>query len=231
MYNENQNILKALDHIEKTIPELGFTNYEILVIDDGSRDGCVQLVEEAARRNEHIRIVRHPHNMGYGAALRTGFTQATRDLVFYTDCDLPADLKEIRRALPDLEHADLVIGYRKKRYETLRRAIYSRIYNRLMGLMFGVHVKDVNFSFKLVRRPVLQKVALTASTVFIDGQLLAEAIRYGFNITEIPIDYTPRRLGRSNFDSLGTACNTLEEMVAYAAVRSGEALAVAIHRA
>ncbi len=215
MYNERQNISRLLEEACRVIPALGFKDYEILIVDDGSRDGCDKIVEEWARRNPHIHLVRHPRNLGYGAALRTGFTQASRDLVFYTDCDLPADLQDIRRALPLLCQADLVIGYRLKRYETLRRAIYSRIYNFLMRFLFNVHVHDVNFSFKLASREVLERIHLTATTVFIDGQLLAEARRYGYEIAEIPIDYTPRRFGRSNFDSFKTAFATLSELLSY----------------
>lgn len=215
MYNERRNISQALSQAETVLPQFGYKDYEILIIDDGSRDGCDQTVEERALCNSHIRLVRHPQNMGYGAALRTGFTQATREAVFYTDCDLPVNLLDIQRAIPLLEEADLVIGYRMERHETLRRAVYSRIYNLLMRILFGVHVRDVNFSFKLVRRQVLQRIRLTASTVFIDGQLLAEANRYGYKIVEIPVEYTPRKFGRSNFDSFRTAWETLSEMVSY----------------
>jgi glycosyltransferase involved in cell wall biosynthesis len=220
MYNERQNIEQVLDRAEEVIPDLGFQNYEILIIDDGSRDGCDRIVEERARADEHLRLYRHARNEGYGAALRTGFQQASREAVFYTDCDLPADLRDLEIAIPLLEEADLVIGYRKERHETLRRAIYSRTYNFLMRFLFGVFVRDVNFSFKLVRRSALQKINLTAETVFIDGQLLAEARRQGFKIVEIPIEYTPRRFGKSNFDSLKTAWATLVEIVQYAVYRS-----------
>jgi glycosyltransferase involved in cell wall biosynthesis len=215
MYNEKKNIEHTLAEAETAINDLGFGDYEILIINDGSRDGCDQLVEARARTNHHLRLIHHPHNLGYGAALRTGFINAGRDLVFYTDCDLPADLHDIQRALELIKGADLVIGYRIKRHETLRRAVFSRIYNLLMRLLFGVRVRDVNCSFKLVHKSVLDKITLTASTVFIDGQLLAEAVRYGFKIAEIPIVYTPRRFGRSNFDSLHTAWKTLTEMLHY----------------
>jgi glycosyltransferase involved in cell wall biosynthesis len=215
MYNERHNIEAVLAQAKAVIPELGFSDYEILFVDDGSRDGCDLLVEAQAQHDPHIRLVRHPHNMGYGAALRTGFTQADREAVFYTDCDLPVDLRDIARALSRLQEADLVIGYRIKRHETLRRAVYSRIYNLLMRLLFGVRVRDVNFSFKLVRGEVLRNICLSAKTVFIDGQLLAEAVRCGYKIAEIPVEYTPRKFGRSNFDSLKTAWATLTEMLGY----------------
>lgn len=215
MYNERANIEQVISKAEGTIFLLGLRDYEISIIDDGSRDGSAEIVQEWSDRNSHVRLIRHPQNMGYGAALRTGFTTANCDAVFYTDCDLPADLGELVKALPLLQEADLVIGYRIKRYETLRRAIYSRIYSLLMRIMFHVYVRDVNFSFKLVRRQVLDRISLTAGTVFIDGQLLAEAIRCGYSILEIPINYTPRRFGTSNFDSLRTAWLTLAEMTRY----------------
>lgn len=215
MYNEAGNIEKVITSVETVMPHLNIPELEIMLIDDGSRDGCDKTVEAWASRNPAVRLVRHPRNMGYGAALRTGFLEAKNDAVFYTDSDLPVDLFDLQRALPLLETADLVIGYRILRHETFRRAVFSRIYNLLMRFMFGVRVRDVNFSFKLVHRRVLNCIKLDASTVFIDGQILAEARRCGFKIAELAIEYTPRKVGRSNFDSFRTAWNTFTEMAAY----------------
>ncbi len=215
MYNEVQHMDEVLAQAIAVVPTLGFEHYEILIVDDGSKDGCDQVVRRWMENYPSIRMVQHPKNQGYGAALRTGFLEARGDAVFYTDSDLPVDLRMIATALGSLGQADLVIGYRKHRHETLRRAVYSRVYNLLMRLMFGVYVRDVNFSFKMVRRAVLDRARLTATSVFIDGQILAEAVRHGFEIHEIPIDYTPRKFGVSNFDSLAAAQSTWREMAQY----------------
>ncbi|HRI54822.1 MAG TPA: glycosyltransferase family 2 protein, partial [Pseudomonadota bacterium] len=188
---------------------------EVLGCDDGSRDDSALVVRRAGDGEPRIRLVSHPRNLGDGAALRTGFTAARGDVVFYTDSDLPIELGEIARALPLLAGTDLVIGYRLRRYDTPRRALYSKVYNLLMRILFGVRVRDVNFSFKLVRRRVLDAIKLSAATVFIDGQLLAEAVRHGFQITEMPIEYTPRQVGTSSFDSVRAAWVTLVEMLRY----------------
>ena len=215
MYNESDNIAVTLQRALAIVPRLGFADFEILVVDDGSKDDSAMVVRRAAQREPRIRLVSHPRNLGYGAALRTGFTAARGDVVFYTDSDLPVDLSVLADAVPLLEGADLVIGYRLQRFDTPRRAVYSKVYNLLMRVLFGVRVRDVNFSFKLVRRRVLDRITLSASTVFIDGQLLAEATRGGFRIAELPIEYTPRSVGKSSFDSLHSAWVTLVEMLQY----------------
>jgi len=215
MYNEKATVermvLKALDVLNALAED-----YEVLVVDDGSSDGSERMADELANRYPHVRVLHHPRNLGYGAALRTGFQNAAKELVFYTDSDEPVDLWELRRALPLIgPDADLVIGYRINRQDKFRRFVYSKVYNFLCRLLFGIRVRDVNFSFKLVKRAVLQRIHLTAGSTFIDGELLAEAVRYGYRITEIPIEYFPRRAGHSSFDTLRAAFYALEEMLAY----------------
>ena len=215
MYNEKDTVERMVGKAISVLETLA-KEYEVIIVDDASTDGSEQIADALARQHSQVRLVRHPRNLGYGAALRTGLENATKELVFYTDCDEPVDLKEIERALaligPDV---DLVVGYRIKRYDTARRFVYSQVYNFLCRLLFGVRARDINFSFKLLKRELLQNVRLSAGSVFIDGELLAEAARYGYRVVEIPVQYFPRNSGASSFNSLNAAFYTLVEIMAY----------------
>lgn len=223
MYNELQSLEPITRKALAVLQSLD-RDFEILIIDDGSSDGSEHLADRLAASDPRIRVIHHPTNHGYGQALRTGFASATKDIVIYTDCDEPADLWLIREALPRLEQFDMVIGYRLNRWEGVRRFAYSVGYNTLVRLLYGVRVKDINFSFKLFRREHVQKMRLGAESVFIDGELLAEAARLRLSIYQMPVQYQPRKHGTSKFNSVRAATHTLREILAYRRRRRRAAL-------
>ncbi|NWF69815.1 MAG: glycosyltransferase family 2 protein [Chloroflexi bacterium] len=216
MYNELKSLTPMTEKALKVLRAVS-EDFEILIIDDGSRDGSGALADELAAQHREVRVIHHEGNKGYGQALRTGFANASKDIVMYTDCDEPADLWLFAAALTHMEdaHIDMVIGYRLNRWDGVRRFVYSKIYNGLVRLLFGVHVRDINFSFKLIRREKLKKLHLGAGSVFIDGELLAEAARHKLRIFQMPVIYQPRKHGTSNFDSVRAAMYTFEEIWAY----------------
>ena len=221
MYNELKSVEPMTRKALQVISEIA-DEFEILIIDDGSRDGSERIADELAKADSHVRVIHHEGNKGYGQALRTGFASASKDVVIYTDCDEPFDLNLIPEALTRLEGHDMLIGYRLNRWEGWRRFAYSKIYNFLVRVLFGVNVRDVNFSFKMIRRDALRKLHLAAGSVFIDGELLAEAVRHCLTITQMPIQYLPRKHGVSHFNSLRAATYTFEEIWAYRKRRQAE---------
>ncbi|MEP7285382.1 MAG: glycosyltransferase family 2 protein [Chloroflexota bacterium] len=215
MYNELKSVepmtQKALQ-VMQTITD----DFEILIIDDGSSDGSEKIADELAKSDPHIQVIHHHGNKGYGQALRTGWNAASKEIVAYTDCDEPVDLWLLGEAVDRLDEGyDMVIGNRLNRWDGWRRYFYSKIYNNLVRVLFGVHVRDVNFSFKLIRREKLRRLHLEAGSVFIDGELLAEAARYQLKIAQMPVQYLSRRHGASHFDSIRAATYTMEEIWAY----------------
>lgn len=213
-YNEEPTIEKTVLETAKILEQrLKLTDYEIVVVDDGSKDQTAQIVDRLAGTNSRIRRITHPTNLGYGAALCTGYASATKDAIFYTDADLPINFSDIERGWEKIQEAEAVIGYRIHRHDRPHRYLYSKIYNLLIRLLRGVKVRDVNFSYKMIRRSALEGVVLRSRTVYIDGELLGVIFDKRLRLIELPINYTPRKVGSSSFDHPLYAIATLFELL------------------
>jgi glycosyltransferase involved in cell wall biosynthesis len=196
-YNERENLDKVVDTAVDVLERL-VTTFEVLVVDDGSTDGtnyvALALVDRHAGR---VRLLRHPRNLGYGAALRTGFARARGELIFYTDADNQFDISELEHFLPLVGEYDVVIGFRVYRYDPVLRSMLSWIYNRLVRVLFRVRVRDVDCSFKLFRREVLEKITIETDDFFVDTELVAKARRWNFRLLEKGVRHYPRVAGET----------------------------------
>lgn len=191
------------------------SNYEIVIVNDGSTDRTGAICDELSRSNPRLRVVHRDHTGTLGAALRTGFSASHNEYVLYTDADRPFDLAETPRALRIMQTtgADVVAAYRFDRSgEGARRWVYSWAYNHLIRAVFSLDVRDVNFAAKLIRRPVLNAVNLRSSGSFIDAELLIRAQRCGFRIAQFGTAYHPRTQGISTLSSWRTIAKMVREM-------------------
>ncbi|HEU0108106.1 MAG TPA: glycosyltransferase family 2 protein [Vicinamibacteria bacterium] len=216
MYNEEAYARRAVS-AARAVLMAELPDWEIVIVDDASTDGTPALVDALAREDPRVRVVRNPVNRQLGGALRAGYAAATKDLVFYTDADLPVDLHQLPRAVRLLEYqeADIVAGYRFDRTsEGLVRALYTFCYNHLIRTLFGLRVRDVNFAFKLFRRSVLEKFPLTSEGSFIDAEFLLRARKAGCVIIQIGLDYFPRTRGTSTLASIPVIFAILRDMAA-----------------
>src|ERR671913_855691 len=137
------------------------SDFEVIVVNDGSTDTTRDIADELARTYPQVRVVHHPRNRGYGGALRTGFATATRELIAYTDGDAqydPAEMEMLWRRFDD--NVDLVNGYKISRSDPMHRIIIGRIYHHTVKLAFGLTVRDVDCDFRLMRRSIFDKVRL-----------------------------------------------------------------------
>ena len=203
MFNEEECIEHAIACGREALERYA-TSWEIVVVDDCSTDRSVELVTKLHAADERVRLVRHDRNRGLGGTLRTGFAAARLDVVLYMDADLPFDPDVIGRALRalDVTSSDVIAGYRFDRTtEGLRRTIYSYCYNTLIGFLFGWPHRDINFSFKLIRRHVLEALELRSEGSLIDAELIVKAKNLGFTIQQIGIDYFVRTRGSSTLSS------------------------------
>ncbi len=215
MFNEELNIEHAMSAAVEACTKYA-SEYEIIIVDDASTDRSPFLVACRAAENPCIRMIRHEHNRKLGGSLKTGFSAATKDLVLYMDADLPFDPDALGRAMRAMEvtGADLIAGYRLDRtLEGPKRTLYSYIYNGLIGVLFGWPHRDINFSFKLMRREVLEVVELKSEGSLIDAELIVKAKNRGFAIQQIGLDYFPRIRGESNLGSPRVILKILVELV------------------
>lgn len=193
-YNEEENVRRATEAAIEAA-QLVTDDYEILIVNDGSKDRTGKIADELEKQYPVVRALHHPRNRGYGAALQTGYSSASKDAVFYTDGDLQFDIKEITLLWPLLEEYDVVTGYRIKRMDSLLRKINSFGWTTLTKIMFGLPVRDVNCAFKMFRREVVADMQLKSEGALIDAEVFAKAKKAGYRITEIGVHHYPRQFG------------------------------------
>ena len=213
-YNEEAYVERCIAALESVLHNIT-ADFEIIVVNDGSEDRTAAILESLTRSHHNLVVVHHEKNQGLGRTLRSGFSRCSKLMTFYTDADLPFDFFELGRALRVMivNGADVIAGFRHDRTnEGLRRTLYSFVYNWLIRVLFGLRIRDVNFSFKLVRTAVLHEMNLRSEGSFIDAEMLIKADRMGLFICQIGIDYFKRRFGHSSLSSLGTIRRIVWEM-------------------
>jgi glycosyltransferase involved in cell wall biosynthesis len=217
MYDEEECIRPAIQGARDALAEIT-ADWEIVIVDDGSRDRTGELADALAREDARIRVLHNEANLGLGGSLRRGYAAASKDLILYTDADLPFDLQELGRAvrLMRVQEADVLAAYRFDRtVEGFRRTLYTFLYNLLVRVVFDLPVKDVNFSFKLFRRRLLDQFPLSSQGSFIDAEFLIRAHRSGARIVQIGVDYFPRFRGESKLASGRVIRKILAELVRF----------------
>lgn len=193
-YNEETNIVKVLKDADRALNHI-CRNYEIIVVDDGSNDQSLELMEKLAEDNKHIRIVTHQKNKGYGAAIMSGISAAQGDIIIMVDGDGQFDLREFSYITKGLKYADVVIGYRIKRRDPFIRRLNSLIFNWAVRVFFGLWVKDLNCSMKGFRREVVEQLDIISQGALINADILTQTMRRGFKVVQVPIHHFPRVSG------------------------------------
>jgi glycosyltransferase involved in cell wall biosynthesis len=194
-YNEEANLETAVGSAVEVASSL-VPDFEVIVVDDGSTDGSATLLRRLqAKHDPHLRVLTHWTNQGYGGALRSGLTAATGSLVFFTDSDNQFDVRELKDFVALIDRVDMVTGFRVSRQDPLARRIVAWCYNRLVGLLFRLRVRDVNCAFKLMRREVIDQMALECDDSFISAELVARARKGNFRIAQRGVRHYPRPAG------------------------------------
>lgn len=196
-FNEQECLDLAVTRAIETLTKL-VDDFEVIVVDDGSTDATAEVAHRLLDENpDRVRVLQHRANRGYGAAIRTGFRAARKQLIFYTDADNQFDISDLAHFIPLIDEYDVVVGFRVYRYDTVVRSMLSWIYNRIVRILFRVKVRDVDCAFKLFRREVIDTITIEADDFFVDAELVAKARRWNFRLLEKGVRHYPRSAGET----------------------------------
>lgn len=215
MFNEAENISETIRRVTALASEI-CDDYEIVIVDDASTDSSADLVGRLAEADRHIKLFRLKSNTKFGGALKEGLKNTSKEIVVYTDSDLPAKEDDIKKALELLDGGDIVTAYSLVlKDSSLKRIIMSKGYNFLVKLLFGLKIRDVNSGLKIYKRKVLEGLDLKSKSPFIDVEIFTEAARKGFTIKQYGLIFDLRTRGKSSISRLGVVARTFWDMIKY----------------
>jgi glycosyltransferase involved in cell wall biosynthesis len=214
-YNDAGTIASMVIEADRTCRALT-DDYEVIVVENGSTDYTVEVLEELAPRFDHLRVLTHRQALGYGGALRVGFASATKELIFYTDGDAQYDPRELALLVPRLTPGvDVVNGYKIGRSDPLGRIVIGRLYHWAMKLLFGFRLRDVDCDFRLIRRSALERITLTSDTGMICLELVKKLQDAGCAFAEVPVHHYHRAYGKSQFFNFPRIWRTGTDILAF----------------
>jgi glycosyltransferase involved in cell wall biosynthesis len=212
-HNEAPNLMAAV----RMASEAGRRNalaHEVIVVDDGSRDRTLAIATGLAANDPSVRVIVHPTNQGYGAALRSGIAAARQPWVLLTDADLQLDLAELEGFVPLARDHDVIVGYRIERHDPYGRIVAAAVWNRLVHRLFNLPVRDVDCAFKLIRRKLLYQLELESEGATISTELLVGLLGRDARLAELGVHHRAREAGRQSGTSPRVVARALRELLA-----------------
>ncbi len=214
-HNEEEAIETTIREVFETLSTWKL-DFEIIVVDDGSRDNTGAILDTMSATYPCLKAIHHPVNQGYGAALVSGFEAAAKDLTFFMDSDGQFDIHDLARFLLLIEEYDAVLGYRIKRQDTWMRKVNAWGWKKLVGLVFGIHVRDIDCAFKLYPTSFFREHKLETRGAMINTEILYKFIRAGNTYTQVGVRHLPRHGGRATGAKLSVILRAFQELFVYA---------------
>ncbi len=211
-HNEEPNIRAVVEEAARVLPT-AFADYEVIVVNDGSKDRTLEIARELENENPHVVVVNHPVNRGYGAALTSGFNAATGDYIMFMDSDRQFDINDIHNLTPYVQEYDIVAGYRIKRNDPAHRLLNAAIFGMAVRLMFDIQVRDIDCAFKIMHADVLKGINLESPGALINTEILAKAKAQGRSLTQVGVNHYPRMEGEQSGANLKVVFRAFREII------------------
>lgn len=212
-YNDALSIEALVENAFKVLQKLT-DDYEVIVIDDKSKDNSREILKCLKKKHQKLKLVFHTRNKGYGGALKSGFKNATKDLVFYTDGDGQYDVKELTLLFTLMtDDVNFVNGIKMARHDPTYRIILGNLYSSIIRWSFWLPIYDVDCDFRLIRKEILNRINLTSNSGSICVELVKKAQRAGAVFRQISVHHYERKYGQSQFFRLDRLFSTFKELI------------------
>jgi glycosyltransferase involved in cell wall biosynthesis len=211
-YNEEGNIESVVKDTKKVLEKVA-DSWEIIIVNDGSKDNTREVAEKLVKSDKRIRLVNHKVNRGYGGALKTGFESAKYEWVAFADSDGQFDFSEITKFIEKKDDADLILGYRLVRADSLSRKVFTFGWKSAARVLLGLDAKDYSCGFKLIKKKVYQDVQpLVGEEKVTQIELLVKAKRKGFKFAEVGVHHYPRKSGKQTGADLKVVFKSIQDL-------------------
>lgn len=212
-YNEEKNITSVVENAIEVLKKLKL-DWEVLVINDGSKDHTAEEVEKLTAKYPHVRLINHPTNKGYGKALKTGFTEAKYPWVVFLDSDGQFDFSEVTKLLEKTDQADVILGYRLNRADPFARRIFTWGWKMLAMVVLGLNVRDYSCGFKLIKKQVFEDILpINSEEKVTQIEILIKAKKKGYKFAEVGVHHYPRIHGVPTGAKLSVVLKSFVDMM------------------
>jgi glycosyltransferase involved in cell wall biosynthesis len=210
VFRDERSVRTVAEKALRLLPEL-CSDYEIIIVDDGSPDRSGAIADELAREHAAIRVIHHETNRGYGAAVRSGLAASRFDYVCLTDGDDEYEVEDFRKLLALRHRYDLVITFRYKKIYSSSRIFISWVYNKLLRLLFRMPFRDVSTGLRMIRKSVVDELALESTSPFVGAEIAIKTMLKGYPIGEVGIQTFPRAFGKGGTVSVANIVATMRD--------------------
>jgi glycosyltransferase involved in cell wall biosynthesis len=211
-HNEEGNVERVVGAYLAELPRVT-DDYEVIVVDDGSRDRTGAIADRLADSDPHVKVVHHPVNRGYGGAVISGIRAASKPYVLLCDGDGQFDPADLERMTPFVPEYDVVAGRRARRADPLIRRINGMAWSELVRVLLGITISDIDCGFKLFKREKLEGMILRAHGAMISTELMARLAGRGAKVKEVDVQHLPRLTGEQSGASLKVVMRAFKELI------------------
>lgn len=215
VFNEEGNLENLVESAHKILTRLA-DKFEIIIVNDGSSDNTATIAGQVAEKYPSVKVVTHENNLGYGAAIFSGLKSCQYEYVFFSDGDNQFDLKEIENLLEHVDHADVVIGYRKNRQDPYYRKLNAWGWKMLVDLLLDLNVRDIDCAFKLFKKSALDKINIDhirSKGAMVNTELLVKLKKAQAKLYEVPVTHYPRKFGKQTGSNPRVILRAFKELI------------------